>query len=510
VHPPPPRTAPKDRLHLFRSPRSHQPIHSAERTLLWLLIAHLSLMPWALGSMWWQTQLASLAFSLTSIVIALLPRRYDPLGQPAFTLYTWPKLLRFPPFWLGLILLLYMALQGTNPWWAYQTSATRWWLTPRREIFWLPVSITAPFVRFNLWRQVIIYADTLLTVCSIWVGLTQRRSIRILLGALVGNACLLGVVLAAQNTLQNHRIPWPLTELTKWPLSATFVYENHAGAYFALIAFSAVALGIWSFDYGKSALKKSTPAGLWSLLALYLSGAVVFTLSRGAILCLGLALGGFGLWLLLWRRRQPRDTGNLPVKFLLAALVAVSILAAIRYLDFSAISARFDLLTHERGQEGSVAGRIMARSASIDLWRAHGLRGIGAGGFRYLFPEYLQKYPSIFQGGNLYWEHAHCDWLEIPIELGLFGDLIILAAFLWSLRVFCSPEVLWNPLAVALLFGCFQTLVHATFDFPFQCPAILVTWCALIALAGRWSELTGTGASNPSRGTENRAQSPGF
>ena len=42
-----------------------------------------------------------------------------------------------------------------------------------------------------------------------------------------------------------------------------------------------------------------------------------------------------------------------------------------------------------------------------DYWQ----RGVGSGGFRYLFPEYIKHYPSAYQGGQLFWEHAHNDWL---------------------------------------------------------------------------------------------------
>ena len=40
------------------------------------------------------------------------------------------------------------------------------------------------------------------------------------------------------------------------------------------------------------------------------------------------------------------------------------------------------------------------------------------------------------------------------------------------------------------LLGWLQTLMHAWFDFPLQCPAILLTWCALLTAAGRWVEIS--------------------
>jgi hypothetical protein len=54
---------------------------------------------------------------------------------------------------------------------------------------------------------------------------------------------------------------------------------------------------------------------------------------------------------------------------------------------------------------------------------------------------------------------------------------------------FVRRRALWNALAMPLIFGCLQTVIHAGFDFPFQCPAILVTWCLIITIAGRWVEL---------------------
>jgi hypothetical protein len=164
-------------------------------------------------------------------------------------------------------------------------------------------------------------------------------------------------------------------------------------------------------------------------------------------------------------------------------------LVAIHYTDFNEISARFDSLATKQSDEVDVSSRIFAHRAATDMLKAQGLRGVGAGCFRYLFPDYVKNYPAIYQNGQLLWLHAHCDWLEIPIELGLAGSLIVLGGAVWWIAWFVRQRVLWNPLAMVLLFGCFQTLVHAGFDFPFQCPAILATWCVLLTVAGRWAEL---------------------
>ena len=120
-----------------------------------------------------------------------------------------------------------------------------------------------------------------------------------------------------------------------------------------------------------------------------------------------------------------------------------------------------------------------------DTW----VRGIGAGGFRYLFPEYIKKFPEVYNGGRLFWEHAHRDWFELPIELGVAGSALLLLGAGYWLKFFYRSRAIWHSLAVPVLLGCSQTLAHAWFDFPFQNPAILCTWLALIAVSARWLEL---------------------
>jgi O-Antigen ligase len=477
------------RMDTFRQRQTRRPLHPAERQLLWLLGAHLVFLPWALGTMHPWSQGVSLGFGVLGLGLALRPRIYDGDlcgAEPPFRSRPGAKLARWPIFWIGLGLLFYVFVQALNPSWRYVLTPQLWWLTREKNIAWLPTSIAAPFGRSNAWRQLVIYATGWLTVCTVWVGLTRRRSFRILLIVLVANGLALAGILAAQHVLEDTRIPWPLTALTPSSLTASFIYENHAGAYFALVTFAAVALATWYSDHGARTLKKSNPAAACGLAAAILGGAVFFTLSRGAALTLTLAVLVYATWFLLRRRGQTGVPGTNPLvaRVLAGGFVAFA-LVAFHYLDFSEIYARFEALAVERSHDPNVNSRLLARAAATDLLRAQGWRGVGAGGFRHLFPEYVKHYPSIYNGGQLYWEHAHDDWLEIPIELGLAGCLFLAAGAGWWMQWFVRRKVGWHPLALPLLIGCSQTLAHAWFDFPFQCPAILVTWCVLLALAGR-------------------------
>ncbi|MBI2496992.1 MAG: hypothetical protein HYV75_03385 [Opitutae bacterium] len=245
---------PASLLHRFRSDRKHLPLHPLERAVLTVVALHLCFLPWALGTMHVWSQLTSLSLSLITFTLALIPRTYSgdnlpaispqvcsaisakppsgffasvsrsenrgqtPAGQQAGTakfqvspratsyrLSPLPRLLKFPLFWIGLALLGYIVLQALNPSWVWERNATTWWLRRVNDIPWLPTSIDTPFERFNLWRQFIIYASAWLTVCTVWVGFTRRRSLQLLLTILVINA----TVLAGVGFLSTRTMPAP-------------------------------------------------------------------------------------------------------------------------------------------------------------------------------------------------------------------------------------------------------------------------------------------------------------
>lgn len=474
-----------------RHPFSRPRLHAQETILLSVLGVHLCWLPWALGTMWWRAQVVSLVFSTIGMAIALMPRQYrQHESAPAFRLIMWPKLVRFAPFWIGLALIVYVTTQNFNPSWLYIANAKVWWVARLPEIKWLPTGVAAPFARFNGWRTVIIWSDAWLLISSIWVGVTRRESMRMLLGVIACNAVVMGVFLAWQRGTGRFGLPWAPAGWTNWDFTSSFVYRNHAGAFFGLGAFAAAALAIWSRDRAERMMQKSSPAGLFAGATLFLVGTIAFTLSRGALITAAIGIGLLSVWYVYWRRRAKLVSTDARLKLVAGLTVGLLIFGAFRLIDFSDIYGRMSSLAELGNRDTSVESRLLARHASMDLLRAHGWRGIGAGGFRYVFPGYAKNYPEIYRNGRVYWEHAHCDWLEIPIELGAIGDLIVLAGFFWLARHLVRTRCGLNPCTVPLLLGSGQTLIHAGFDFPFACPAVLCTWCTMLAVAAKCADLS--------------------
>jgi hypothetical protein len=527
----PAESAPSARLlEHFRASKRRLPLHPLEKAVLAVVALHLCFLPWALGTMHPWSQITSLALASVGLVLALMPRTYSgdlaagiQIGagsrehgagvppnnrqpttnnssafsfQPsAFHLNPLPRLLRFPIFWIGLALLGYIALQASNPSWVWTRNATSWWLVRVNDIEWLPTSIESPFERFNIWRQFIIYASAWLTVCTVWTGFTRRRSLQLLLIIVLSNSMLLAAVGFVQRFTGSNRFLF----LMEWPVGNTafgsFIYRNHAGAYFALTVSIAVFLAIWIFIRGERDGRKSTPAGLLVFCAIFLSAAVLFSLSRGAALLLAFFWTSIGIWFGLNSRKVLVSGTTHPGIYAATILIFAAVIGSVAgEIDFSSIQGRFDALLNHRNDAriDSTPLRITAHKAADEMLCDTWVRGIGSGGFRYLFPEYIKKYPEIYSGGQLFWEHAHSDWREIPIELGVAGGALLLLATGWWLRFFYNNRALGHSLVTPALIGCAQTLAHAWFDFPFQNPAVLCTWLALIAVSARWLELDAT------------------
>ena len=400
----------------------------------------------------------------------------------------WPRLLRFPLFWIGALLLALLLVQTSNPSWKWQDNGKIWWMIPVSNVPYIPTSTDTPFAHYNIWRQIIIYSTVWLSISSIWVAITRRKTIHILLGVLVVNAVLLSIEGYIQRLSGTEKLLF-VREFPGATSFAVFIYRNHAGAYLGLIVSVAIAVASWHFYEGRRQMARSTPSSVWILAALLLIVAVVFSYSRGAMVASAVFIATAGFAFLLLRKYAP-----VPSTIPIAVPVAMTLLIigcfgfVLRSTDMSMVSDRFEQLIELREKEDSYLLRKLVREHASAMLRDHWVRGTGAGSFRFLFPRYIKDDQILYNGGKSYWDHAHMDWLEIPIELGLIGDLLLIAGFSWVIWQWWRMRGWRHPVALMLLLGCCQTLGYALIDFPFQNTAILITWWSLLVFMIRWLE----------------------
>ncbi len=464
-------------------------MHPAEKRVVAAVGLHLVFLSWALGGMPPWTQWISLGLSAIGFILALLPRNYteDQTSGNEFRLIMWPKLFKFPIFWLGAALLGLVATQALNPAWQYQTDGKGWWMTAIPHVGWLPTGVEAPFLKWNQWRMLVFYSAAWLTVCTIWIGLTRRRSVQALLFILAGNGLLIGVFGLAQRLLGNGKIFW-FYESPNPSFFSSFIYKNHGGAYLLLGLAVSSGLAGWYYLRGLRRLEKSNPSGVLAFFATCIAVSILTSYARGATITM-FAFLLVSVAAFVWHQFHAPSESRKPI-------VAIALILIFGYFlknGFEALRSKEAWSRLRQGitrQDGSLDARERATVAAQEMLHDHFLRGTGAGSFRYLFPIYQHRHPELVaqNGRPMFWEHAHNDVLQMPIELGLAGSLLLLtSALYWLVRL--GKNFFWeNPLSASVVLGAVLVVVYSWWDFPFQNPAILVTWCALWPLATLWSQ----------------------
>jgi hypothetical protein len=432
------------------------------------------------------SQLTSLGFSILGFVLVAWPRAES--GD--IDVKQWPaaRLQRFPVFWAGLVLLGYIAVQGLNPAWRFIGVGHEWWIEPIAHVSWLPSGVDAPFAIANPWRALTVYGSLWLLVCSVWAGFFRRKSYHALFFILVCNAFFLALLGVLQKLSGTDRIFWSYAPSNP-SFIASFIYPNHAGPYFNLMVALAAGLAWWHRQRARRHLENPGQAFFFTFLAVFTGLAVISSYSRMSIvLLLVLTVFAGGVFVLGLFRRTGRIRERMAFLLLTLALAGF-IGTGLVVLRTAKVWERLaDQVAHPVAFDRD---RTLARQASWDMLCDRWLLGWGAGCFRYNFQDYVAKYPEIYYAGNYrqYWEHAHDDLLEFPVELGAVG-LLPLAGILGYAVGQLGRRRFWrNAVSFCTVLGCALVLLHAWVDFVFQNPAVLLTWSVLLTGAVRWAEL---------------------
>ncbi len=486
------RAAAVNPVEQFRGPSKRLAIHPLENALLWVVGAHLVILPWALGTVRLPAQIISLVLSSFGFLLCLLPRNYtaEHTGGPSIRLSPVPRLLKFPIFWFGLGLLGLIVIQALNPAWEYQSNGKLWWMRRVSYATWLPHGVRAPFTQppgialFGPWRMLVIYASAFFTVCAIWVGFTRRRTLQRLFLVLAANAVALSIFGLAQRLLGSTKI-FGFIDSVNPLFFSSFIYKNHAGAYLFLGLSIACGLGGWYYVRGVRRLEKSSPAGLFAFFMTCIAVSVLVSYARGATLtmlvylCVVVAVFIYYQWRLPAVARSP--------------VITIALLLVFGFFLKTGMTALHSELAWDRLRQAfarddlAIDSRETAFRASWDMFRDYWGLGAGSGSFPFVFPKYQQYYPSI--ATHQFWPHVHNDVLEIPLELGIPGMLLIVPGFAFWALVLLRNYAWENPLSSAVILGCVSLIGMSLGDFYFYCPAVLITWCALWPAAARWAEL---------------------
>ena len=287
-----------------------------------------------------------------------------------------------------------------------------------------------------------------------------------LAGALLGGT-VLGVLLGAlQVTSPGRDSPWYLYAQTNHGLGVGFFANANHMASLLLLAVP--------FTAATAVVARSRNIQRYSALLMILAGIAMVLLAglalNGSLAGLSLALpviGGSGL---LFLRKATA------ARVWLAVGVALSMFASLAALASSSIGGTriaqdASSSVQSRGEIFRTTGHAIADFMPF---------GSGLGSFVNVY----RLYESPDTVTNEYVVHAHNDYAELALELGVPGILLMvlfLATWLVAARAVWRRES-WNPFAQAASIASAAVLVHSMVDFPLRTAAISASFAMCMAL----------------------------
>lgn len=263
--------------------------------------------------------------------------------------------------------------------------------------------------------------------------------------------------------------------------NGTFPNKNHFGAHVVMAASVTLGLLLASmrhFESEKGGLKviisrwvqlMLEPRAILIMALFVLFTALFFSASRGASLSLFVALVAVITIGVSHRGRYSRDAALLPI-------------VALLFVGAAVIMGTNDLFLRLLNMSVEGNQRLLVWSDVIEMIKDYPLLGIGEGGFQWLYPAY--KGSGVVEN---YYHHVHNDYLEILVDQGLIGSLLIGTAILLSLlsvlRGYHHRNAsLLRGACFASLTACLAFLIHALFDFNFKIPANAAWFFVILAM----------------------------
>lgn len=329
---------------------------------------------------------------------------------------------------------------------------------------WRPLSIS-PGATFNAMSSLIVPIVTLLLVSN-FSRVEHWRTLTVLL-ALVLAASFLGLMQFSGSRFDN-----PLINDVAGSVSASFANRNHFALFAAIGCILAPA---WAFSEGKRARWKPFMAlCLTVLFALIILG----TGSRA-----GMFVGvlGIGLGLVNVRGQVVSQLRRLPPRWAFAlavSMVGLLIGAVILSVTFGRAISVDRASTLEMGEDL----RVTALPVVVDMAKHYFPFGSGLGAFD---PVYRIHEPSDLLG-TAYLNHAHNDWLEIVLDAGLLGLLVLAAGLVWwvwrSRTAWAAVDTREGILPRTGSGILLLVMVASLTDYPARTPMIM----AIVVLAAVW------------------------
>ena len=462
---------------------NNRPRPSAPATLEILVSAHIALfvvgVSWAFGGNadWVRTPISIWgSFGVFLTVAALVTRNRDGIHRSAIH-WAWPVL----------ALNALVAASCLTPGFRVLDHGGDKYLLPVRIDWWVPSVARSDVALRALWLFDGIYFSCL----NIALVVSRRSTLRVILAVAVGNAVALSIFGTVQKLAASTGIFFGQVATPHMQFFASFVYDNHWGAFIILMMGACIGLVI-RYAGGKRGAGFFRGPALAGLLAATLMGlSVPFSGSRACTLLLGV------MTVLAVVRGTPRISRALRISGI-APTAALAVMVATAILAFASVwviagdviedrAAKTKNQVAEIWSQGGLGSRSMLYHDTLRMARDRILFGWGMGSYPTVFPLYNLQESKIDHLPVIYHD-AHSDWLQSAAEVGLIGTALLGASA--ALPALGARKSRAGPIPYFLIAGCMLIAAYAWIEFPFGNVAVVLSWWFCYFAAVQYMRLT--------------------
>jgi O-antigen ligase len=367
-------------------------------------------------------------------------------------------------------------------------------LMPLRVAWWVPSSARPAVSLKALW----LFDGVYFSCFNVALHVFRRRIIRILLAATVANGFALSVFGTVQKLMNSTGIYFDSVPSPQDYFFASFVYDNHWGAFITLVMGACFGLMIRYLMNPDGGGFARGPAFSGLVAAFIIGISVPLSGSRACTLLLGF------MTVVALKRGAPALSNAMRSSGVSAKQMGVSIILTAAIAGWGAWTIAGDVIdsraakAKEQIAQAWALGSLGARGILYhDTWRmaeARPVFGWGMGSFPSVFALYNTQVPKGDRIPVVYHD-AHSDWIQSVAETGFVGTVLIGSAV--ALPALAIRRKRITPIPYFLFAGILLVAAYAWVEFPFGNVAVVLTWWYSFFCAVQYLRLSNSPESAP-------------